>query len=196
MARKRWWKKPQSWSEKGKRAWGRATGWPTTKSGQKRRLSRGCLGLVLAPLTLALLGGVLAGCGPQPSPTVADKGGVHIGNGRETESTAKPSTPAVPKGAGDPAQPPVRKTYSRKEIREMLKADEKGVGKKADDVKRMFGRPDSSHETKAGIVSVLVYTYKNLSVDADGSGKVDAETQIVMQIRNGLVLQDETKFIP
>ncbi len=125
-----------------------------------------------------LLAGVL-GCGPGDKP-----------------AEGKPDTPAVPTApAVAGAKPDVKggkKTFTREEMKTWWN---QGTGAKrwhASDIKAKLGAPDATFtkstpgsRSAGGTISpgttYLIYEYRDLSVDAAGSGKVDAITRLTLR---------------
>ena len=136
-----------------------------------------------------------AGCGPADRPATGPQSPTSPPTHTDTTApTGPPATGAAPTG---PAVPAARKTWTRDEIKAFLM-----TAIKTTDVQAKFGRPDSTreatmvHPRQGGSLRVtyLIYTYRDMSVDAAGSGKVDRE--VLIYFNNGNVQQNLTDFNP
>lgn len=141
-------------------------------------------------LALSLIGSAVAGCGPV-APTAPTTGPAAV-------------TPSPTLSVGE-ARPTVaaRKTWTRAELKAWLEPKELPGGKWEQrtpaSVKAMFGPPDSSREVKRQnpgelAAAYLVFTYKGLTLDAKGSGKVDSECHVYFN--NDTAVPKLVEFVP
>jgi hypothetical protein len=133
----------------------------------------------LLPLALVL---AAVGCGP---------GGV--------PPTAAPTSPGTPQltpatTAGTHASPAARKTFTRAEVEKWLKPAPPAFRSPAD-VKAKYGAPDQSREVRVRGNDYLEYTYSHLSVDAEGSEKVDSMCVILFHFDQGKTFY-KVEFVP
>lgn len=146
----------------------------------------------LTPLALAL---ALAGCGQPAAPPTAEPPATDPA--KAAAITAHAATSAQPQAVG-------RKTFTRAEIEAWWKERVNGRRVNAEDAKAKFGRPDSTREVMKGGVNgrpgttYTEYTYNGLSVDADGSGKADANVKFLFLATNdGLIATNwSPEFVP
>lgn len=146
----------------------------------------------LIPLAALLV----VGCGQSPQPS----GQPPVSPTLEVKATPTTAKPTVP--SAQPTEPKGeavgKKTYTRKQIKDFLFQP-----KTLEQVKKEYGLPDSTREVRTTdpdyrnslVVTFTVYTYKGLSVDADGSGKVDSETHLYFYT-TGTCHARMTEFVP
>ena len=148
----------------------------------------------LLPLALVLLA---VGCGPNGNPQPQAKNDPPAHQSEEPQQPTKTEVPKVnePKAnvpleekpkPQEPKKEEAKKTFSRDEVKKWFTGVPNGRTKT--EVKDKFGRPDATYDkVLPGLRSsnprynttetVTFYEYKGLTVDADGSGKVDSVTR-------------------
>jgi hypothetical protein len=142
-------------------------------------------------LALSLIGSAVAGCGP-----VA-----------HTAPTTGPAavTPSPTLSVGE-AKPTVaaRKTWTREEIQKWWNDGEDKRTLTTAAMKQALGPPESTREVQlpggvymgvAQTSTAVEWTYSRLSVDADGSGKVDRYTRFLFA-KDGTPYWQKIEFVP
>jgi hypothetical protein len=141
------------------------------------------------PLALVLLA---VGCGTNGNPQPQAKNDPPARQPGEPKQPPNAEVPKVDVPNEEKPKPPepkkeeAKKTFSRDEVKKWFSAVPNGRTK--NEVKDKFGRPDATYDkVLPGFRSnnprynttetVTFYEYKGLTVDAEGSGKVDAVTR-------------------